>query len=404
MKKTISFLLLSVSSLNFSMLSAQEAIWSSNDIISPEILQDNKVIFRIYNPTNQKVLLTGDFLEVSDVENMPKVQGSPLFVELKQTSDSVTYEYVSKPLKSELYSYSFFVNGIKVNDPSNVNLVRDVSSISNIFIVGDGKAELYKTQSIPHGTVSKRWYSSPSLNMERRMTVYTPPGYEESNKNYPVLYLLHGMGGDEDAWMTLGRATQILDNLIAQGKAEPMIVVMPNGNVIQEAAPGESSLGFYKPTMLLPKTMEGTMEETFPDIVSFVDNNYRTIKSKEGRAIAGLSMGGFHSMGISREYPDVFDYVGLFSAATLPSDNFYQKEAVKSTVYEDVNKKIEIQFTKNPRLYYIAIGKDDFLYQANQDYLNKIQGKSFVYIESEGGHTWRNWRDYLSDFVPRLFK
>ena len=128
------------------------------------------------------------------------------------------------------------------------------------------------------------------------------------------------MGGDEEAWIALGRTAQILDNLIAQGKAKPMIVVMTNGNADQEAAPGESSLGLVKPNMQLPKTMEGSMESSFPDVIKFIESNYRVEKKKSSRAIAGLSMGGFHSLHISKQYPDMFDYVGLFSAAILPRE------------------------------------------------------------------------------------
>ena len=145
------------------------------------------------------------------------------------------------------------------------------------------------------------WYHSVALDLDRRLTVYTPAGYETSGKRYPVFYLLHGMGGDENAWSELGRTAQIMDNLIAQGKAKPMIVVMTNGNDALEAAPGESSLGFTAPSMNLPKTMEGSFETAFPEVVKFIDKTYRTQANKKGRAIAGLSMGGFHSMHISKQ-------------------------------------------------------------------------------------------------------
>ena len=168
---------------------------------------------------------------------------------------------------------------------------------------------------MPHGTVRKVWYDSPTAGLQRRMTVYTPAGYETSKRSYPVLYLLHGMGGDEDAWDELGRATQILDNLIAEGKAEPMVVVMPNGNISQEAAPGEGSKGLVVATTQYPKTMDGNFEKAFPDIIRFVEKVYRVKKDKANRAIAGLSMGGFHSIYTALNNPDTFDYIGLFSAA-----------------------------------------------------------------------------------------
>lgn len=236
--------------------------------------------------------------------------------------------------------------------------------------------------------------------MSRRITIYTPPGYEESDQSYPVLYLLHGMGGDEEAWMTLGRTSQIADNLIAQAKATPMIIVMPNGNVSQEAAPGESALGLYKPQFQLPHTMDGKYEETFEEIIQFVDTQYRTIPEKAGRAIAGLSMGGYHTLHISRYYPNTFDYMGLFSAAIMPH------QGAESKVYQNIDETLALQKSNEFKLYWIAIGKEDFLYKANVDFRHKLDEMKFpyTYLETEGGHTWRNWRVYLTDFMPMLFK
>jgi enterochelin esterase-like enzyme len=208
------------------------------------------------------------------------------------------------------------------------------------------------------------------------------------------------MGGDEEAWIALGRTSQILDNLIAQGKAVPMIVVMPNGNVAQEAAPGESSEGFTPPTMQLPNTMDGKFEETFMDIVKFVESSYRVKTAKADRAIAGLSMGGFHSLHISRYYPNMFDYVGLFSAAIIQDDK------VTSKVYSDLDKTLLAQKNNGYKLYWIGIGKTDFLYKNVTEFRAKLDAikMPYEYRESEGGHTWVNWRVYLTEFVPKLFK
>ena len=379
---------------------AQQALWGGQNIVSPEIHEDNTVTFRFYAPKAIQVKITGDFLSTKKIESpygMMDVAGE---ADLTEGKEGVWEFTTPEPLKSELYSYSFIVDGLKVPDPNNVFYIRDVASITNVFIIGGGQGDFYKVNDVPHGSVTRRWYFSPALNKNRRMTIYTPPGYENSSKSYPVLYLLHGMGGDEEAWMTLGRTSQILDNLIAQGKAKPMIVVMPNGNVSQEAAPGESSLGFYKPTMQLPQTMEGSMEKSFPDVAGFIDKNYRTIKNKSGRAIAGLSMGGYHSLHISKEYPDLFDYVGLFSAAIIPNKD------VQSPVYENLDAKLKTQFDKKPALYWIAIGKTDFLYKANEDFRKMLdeKGYKYTYYESEDGHIWKNWRIYLTKFVPMLFK
>lgn len=375
---------------------AQQALWGSAPVVSPEIHGNNTVTFRFKAPKAVRVQLTGDFLPV---QKNAKFE-APGIVDLKEGQEGV-WEYTTpEPLKPELYSYSFIVDGLRVNDPSNVYLIRDVSTLTNVFIIGGDRADFYKVNPMPHGTVSRVWYDSPALGLERRMTVYTPAGYETGGKRYPVLYLLHGMGGDEEAWISLGRTAQILDNLIAQGKAKPMIVVMPNGNASQEAAPGESSRGMVPPTMQLPKTMEGSYEQAFPEIVKFIDKNYRTVKSKSGRAIAGLSMGGFHSLHISKQYPDMFNYVGLFSAAIMPN-----KEA-SSPIYENMEGKLKVQFDKNPALYWIAIGKTDFLYKANEEYRKLLdkKGYKYTYYESDEGHIWKNWRIYLTEFVPMLFR
>lgn len=382
------------------MTFAQQALWGGAPVVSPEIHDNNTVTFRLKAPKAVKVQVTGDFLPTQKIKTPFGEFDGPGVADLKEGKDGVWEFTTPEPLKPELYSYSFIVNDLKIMDPSNVYMIRDVASVTNVFIIGGDRADLYKVNKVPHGTVRRMWYDSPTLGINRRLTVYTPAGYETSGKRYPVFYLLHGMGGDEEAWIALGRTSQILDNLIAQGKAKPMIVVMTNGNAAQEAAPGESSLGFAAPNMQLPKTMEGSFEAAFPDVVKFIDKNFRTVANKKNRAIAGLSMGGFHSMHISKQYPDMFDYVGLFSAAIMPN-----KDA-KSPVYEDIEGKLKVQFAKKPALYWIAIGKTDFLYKANEDYRKMLdeKGYKYSYYETGEGHIWKNWRIYLTEFAPQLFK
>lgn len=382
---------------------AQQALFGGAQVVSPQINADKTVTFRFKAPKAVTVQVTGDFLPTQQVKMGNFTADMPGRGEMKEGKDGV-WEYTTpNPVAPELYNYSFVVDGTTMTDPSNVYMNRDVATITNLLLVdGNETVDLYKVQDVPHGTVSKIWYHSPSQNMDRRLTVYTPAGYETSGKKYPVLYLLHGIGGDEDAWYTQGRSTQILDNVIASGKAVPMIVVMTNGNISMEAAPGEGSEGLTVPSMGLPKTMEGTFESAFPEIVNFIDKTFRTQANKKGRAIAGLSMGGFHSLNISREYPTMFNYVGLFSAAIGVTD------PKVSPIYQDADKKLDIQFNaKNrPALYYIAIGNTDFLYQANTEYRAKLDklGYPYTYLETDGGHIWRNWRKYLADFTPKIFK
>lgn len=378
---------------------SQQALWGIPQIISPEIHPDNSVTFRLKAPAAKVVKVTGDFLPPQKIQTPYGEFEGPGMADLVKGSDGM-WEFTSPALKPELYSYTFVVDSLSMHDPSNVYTVRDVGTITNIFLIPGERASLYAVNDVPHGTVSRIWYDSPTLGMKRRMSVYTPAGYENGKESYPVLYLLHGMGGDEEAWLALGRTAQIMDNLIAQGKAEPMIIVMTNGNASQEAAPGETHFGLVPPTTALPKTMDGSFETAFPEVVEFVDKTYRTKADKAHRAIAGLSMGGFHSCHISKQYPDMFDYIGLFSAAIIPPQD------ADSPIYKDFEGKLKTQFEKNPKLYWIAIGDKDFLYQANQDLRKQLDANNYPYkyYETPDGHIWKNWRIYLTEFAPMLFK
>jgi len=384
---------------------AQQALqWGAAPAVSPEINADGTVTFRYQDAKAVKVQVTGDFLPVQDISIDLNGQTisyqSPGVADLKEGAGGV-WEYTTDfAVPSEMYNYTFIVDGKSQIDPLNMWVNRDVSSLTSVLLVGGGVADDYFIHDVPHGTVSKVWYDSATAGFDRRLTVYTPAGYETSKTKYPVLYVLHGIGGDEDAWVTQGRACQIMDNLIAEGKASPMIVVFTNGNISQEAAPLENSNGYNVPSMALPQTMEGSFETSFPEIVKFVDSRYRTIAKKASRAICGLSMGGFHSLYISLNNPDMFDYVGLFSAAVGVSDPSI------SPIYEDLDAKLATQFSKKPALYFIAIGSADFLYQSNTEYralLDKA-GYPYEYVETDGGHIWRNWRKYLDIYAQKIFK
>ena len=377
---------------------AQQALFSRNVVKSPEINADNSVTFRLHAPKAITVQLTGDC--VDGVVNM------------KEDSLGV-WSYTTGKLEPELYSYSFIVNGMRMLDPSNIYQNRDVATWTSIFIISDkkgDKGDLYSVNKVPHGNVSKVWYESPTLKLTRRMTVYTPAGYDKG-KNYPVLYLLHGAGGDENAWSELGRADQILDNLIAAGKAKPMLVVMTNGNPNTAAAPGEWDFGMYQPAMggggvQLPQAA-ASMDESFMDVVNFIEKNYKVAKNKASRAICGLSMGGGHSFQISKRFPNTFDYVGLFSAAVSVGqwgDRTPLLERMNTN--EEYNKQMAALFGAKPKLYWIAIGKTDFLYQQNADLRKWLDSKGYPYTyrETDGGHIWRNWRIYLTEFSQMIFK
>ena len=335
---------------------------------------DNSVTFRYKNPKAVKVEVSGEFME-----------GSAQLVE----KDGI-WTYTTAPLASEMYFYTLSVDGSPIVD-MNYSMTKDIPRWMNYFIIGGEKGDIYSVQDVPHGTVSSRWYESKKLQMRRRVNVYTPAGYENSKKKYPVFYLLHGNACDENSWLDLGRAAQIRDNLIAQGKAEPMIVVMTNGNPAQQAAPA-----YFGDTYTNANTMPGiaAFPDTFSEVIAFVESNYRTINKKEGRAIAGFSMGGGHAFTISKDMPNTFDYVGLFSAAG-------------SNISRDEEKAKLLTMKKNGyKLYYIGCGTDDFLYRNVLAYNKQLDdiGFKYYYRETSGGHTWGPWRIFLGEMVPMLFK
>ena len=406
MKKSL--LTIALSAMTFITAYGQEALWSGSQVTSPVVNADGTVTFNVVAPQAKKVEVSGDFLAPVEVDTPFGKSTQPGKAELKQNNG--VWTFTSQKLLPELYSYNVIIDGMSILDPSNVYVNRDIASLTSIFIVtekkGD-KGDIYQVNEVPHGDVAKVWYDSPTLKMQRRLTVYTPAGYDKG-KDYPVMYLLHGAGGDEDAWTTLGRAAQIMDNLIATGKAKPMIVVMPNGNTNCQAAPGAWSKGMYMPSFRgsLDQPAVASMDESFMDIVNYVESHYKVVKDKKHRAVCGLSMGGGHSFAITRRYPDTFDYVGLFSAG-LHSDGSQQKsfsQALKDN--KEVQGQLDRLFKAKPALYWIAIGKTDFLYEQNtglRKYLDE-KGYPYKYRETDGGHIWRNWRIYLSEFAQMIFK
>ncbi len=376
---------------------AQQQLGQRPRVKSPVINEDGTVTFNFYHPSAQKVSVNGDFEEIRNKQ-----------LDMEKQENGV-WTVTTPPLNPELYSYSLSVDGQRLIDPANSYVNRDISTLSNIFIVtkgNDDKGHLYQVNNVPHGTLSRVWYDSPTLGQQRRMTIYLPPSYD-GKKEFPVMYLLHGHGGDETAWGDLGRTSQIMDNLIAEGKCVPMIVVMPNGNPTCNAAPGWWHEGMYIPdgNAFNQRGAKATMEESFMDIVNYVDAHYKTIRKREGRAVTGLSMGGGHTFGISRLYPETFDYYGLQSAACrMPREIMPNTPA--SRLNEDFDGQMKRLFDSKPKLYWIAIGKEDFLLQMNNELRTYLDNHHYPYeyYENDGGHIWRNWRIYLTIFAQKIFR
>ena len=368
--------------LAVSTLSAQELTnfaWGGKPVVSPEVKNDS-VTFGFKADYATVVKLSGSW--------MPNPWGGT--IDMTRGENNVWAVTIPCP-EPEIYTYNFVVDGVSVNDPQNVMVQRDGSRYLNMLLIDGERTENYKPAN-QRGTISHPWYDSAILGINRRLTVYTPYGYEKNTKTkYPVLYLLHGAGGDEEAWSSMGRTAQILDNLIEKGLAEPMIVVMPNGNGNQPAA---QTYGLPNAEMdwRNPATRNNYVKSLVEEIVPFIEKNYRTVAKKSHRAIAGLSMGGGHTISASGMYPGTFDYIcPLSMGAQRTPELDAQLQGIKKAGY---------------KLYWLACGNTDFLFE-NANELDKAltaNGLEHTYFVSEGGHVWANWRLYLNTFAPLLFK
>lgn len=366
------------------------AIAQNARALPPQINKDNSVTITCKAPDAKLVQVVGELSSGQSTKDM-----------VRDTNG--IWSYTTTPLESEMYYYLLKVDGASVIDPVNSACIVDGGSHYSYVIVPDGAGDLYVPQQVPHGSVHKVWYTSKGLGYDRRMSIYTPPGYEQSKKKYPVFYLLHGSGGNEESWLTFGRTAQIMDNLIAQGKIEPMIVVMTSGATKSQATPGECpGNGLYSPVS--GSSYDTSYEVQFQDVLDYVESSFRVIKKKSARAIAGLSMGGEQAFQTALNYPDTFDYVGIFSG--VPRVREIKGNELKVEIYQNTLEKLDKEFKNGLQLYYIAVGVNDSLY-GNSKWLRETldeKGYPYVYNESTGGHSWRNWRLYLIDFSQKLFK
>lgn len=374
-------------------LSAQEmhSLMFRKPVKSPEVT-DEGVTFRLRAPKARKVQVSASWLGYDSSK-----------AEMTQGQDG-TWS-VTLPLPApELYTYNFSVDGITMLDPSNVTVQRDGARYMNALLVEGDYADWYKESDKP-GNLEQVWYHSAENDMTRRLYVYTPYGYEpkKTKVKYPVLYLLHGGGGDEDAWSTLGRTCQILDNLIAEGKAEPMLVVMPNGNPSQYAA---QTLGI--PENQNVKTYSSGFDNytsLVADIVPFIESRYNVIASKKGRSVAGLSMGGGQSFYIAFRNVDKFSSVGIFSSGLIGAS------AIGGEPF-DAEKQIPGMLTQSDKfnkfdVIYLACGEQDNRIDGMMEFKKTLDSKGYkgvVWEQCPGGHEWKVWRRNLSSFVQLIFK
>jgi enterochelin esterase family protein len=342
---------------------------------SPQVTDDNTVIFRFYAPSAKDVKLNTQF-----------ERGS---VPMKKDSSGV-WSVTLGPVKPDMYPYSFVVDGIQVADPKNSNIFPNEGFQNSIVEITGSTPSVHTIQNVPHGTVSYRYYSSPELGT-RPVVIYTPPGYEkESSKKYPVLYLLHGTTDTEETWTKVGRANIILDNLIAQGKAVPMIIVMPYGRAYPKISKSSGSLRNWD-------NLQEIKKDFLTYLIPFVEKNYRVKADAGSRAIAGFSGGGGTSLFLGLNNPDLFRSVIGFAPGMLKQE-FDRNNAVAFANPSLTNQRL--------KLFWIGVGREDITYPVVTDYVKVLDEKKIKYelFLSNGGHTWMNCKLFLSTVAPKLFK
>ncbi len=391
MKKNIVLFLILFLVVQFYVIAQPQLQEQPVPVVSPEVKQDNSVVFRLRAPEAKSVQLTGTMTPGHSKLDMVK-------------NEDGIFEITIGPFDSDYHGYNFIVDGIITLDPNNNIVVRDGSYYENRLIIPGKLTDVYDVKDVPHGKLTAVWYPSPTFGMQRRMLVYTPYEYENSTKSYPVLYLLHGGGGDEEAWVSQGHANYILDNLIAQGQVEPTIVVIPNGSIGQQAAPNDRSNSYSAKVdraIDMRSMYSGKYEESIAnDIIPYVEKNYRVIKDANHRALAGLSMGGLHVLNTFMFHPDMFGYINVMSSGWFTTDE---------KMYADGDKRLsEIAMTLNKTvkcLRFTQGGPDDIAYNNGKEMLKVFDKNKIKYEFSEmpGGHSWNVWRQDLKDFVPRMF-
>jgi enterochelin esterase-like enzyme len=341
----------------------------SSPLVSPDLLPDGSVAFRFRAPKATEVKVAGQF-----------------GADATMTKDTQGVWSVTLPsVPAGVYEYRFVVDGLNVIDPQNSAVKPQRWPGVSILHVPANPPAPWDLQDIPHGTVHEHTYKSKALDKFRRIIVYTPPGVEKAGR-LPVLYLAHGYSDNEATWTVHGKAHWIMDSLIANRKALPMIVVMPDAHALP---PGAGGFGEYGPA-----NSAALCRELAEDIVPLVERTYRVAARPQARAFAGLSMGGHHALTVALNHHDTFGWIGAFSSAPPPTNTVATGLSDAAAVNRDL------------KLLWIACGKKDFLFKRNGEFsaLLKDKGIRHDYIETEGDHSWPVWRRYLTEFAPKLFR
>jgi enterochelin esterase family protein len=374
-------------------------------VVSPEVSADGRITFRINAPQAQAVRVSGG--------DIPGLGQNGVMTK----GENGVWTFTSAAVPPGAYRYNINVDGVAVIDPRNPLTSVSNNNVWSLALVPG--SETFDTRQVPHGAVASVTYYSAPLQRHRRMHVYTPPGYESNNTKYPVFYLLHGAGDSDEAWTSVGRAGFILDNLIAAKKAQPMIVVMPAGHT-NGPTPG---IGGPAPALTIPAGQPDEFTQDFTGAIRpYVEKHYRVRTGREHRAIAGLSMGGSQTLNIAIPHLTDYAYVGVFSSGLLggggrgrgaaPAPAGATPSSAPAAPFGEAWEKRNLAMLDNAaarkglKVLWFATGKDDFLVETTRSTVELLKRHGFTpqYIESAGGHTWLNWRDYLSQFAPLLFQ
>ncbi len=370
-------------------------------IVSPEVSADRRITFRINAPQAKAVRVSGG--------DIPGLGQNGV---MTRGADGV-WTFTSAAVPPGAYRYNINVDGVGVIDPRNPLTSVSNNNVWSLALVPG--SEIFDTKDVPHGAVATITYYSAPLKRHRRMHVYTPPGYESNNTRYPVFYLLHGAGDSDEAWTSVGRAGIILDNLIATKKAQPMIVVMPAGHTNGP----EPGVGAPAPALTIAAGQPDEFTQDFTMAIRpYIEKHYRVRTGRENRAIAGLSMGGSQTLNIA--IPNLADYasVGVFSSGVLGGGGGRGRGAAPAAnappagPFGEAWEKRNLAMLDNAaakkglKVLWFSTGKDDFLLETTRSTVELLKRHGFTpqYAESAGGHTWLNWRDYLSQFAPLLFQ
>ena len=353
-------------------------------VISPDVSSDRRITFRILAPQAKTVAL-----RASDIPQLSKPDSSADFTK----KDDGVWEATVGPVIPGAYRYTFLVDGVAVVDPRNPQSSQSNNNVWSLVLVPG--SDVIDIKNVPHGAVAAVEYYSTSLGRFRRMHVYTPPGYENNQETYPIFYLLHGAGDSDDSWTSEGRAGFILDNLIAAQKVKPMVVVMPAGHTSEffGGRPAAARVGG-------PPPRDEFFEDFVNDIMPYAEKHYRVHADRAHRAIAGLSMGGAQTMNIAFSHLGDFAYIGVFSSGILGRT----APSVWESSHEAMLDNPELK--KGLKLVWFSTGSEDRLIMNSKNTVDLLKKHGFdvVFQDSPGGHTWINWRNYLTEFAPQLFQ